>query len=163
MLDLGCGAGLESWLLAHRGYRVLGLDASAPMLQRLAARERPPPPGPLRARALLPAIPVRSASAAWVLLNGVANLIPERGTLLREVRRVLVPGGTLLLADLVAVGDVPPELRNLPEAWAWCVGGASPPGEWEATLAATGFGHVRVTLMEEIPPLARAVIRARRP
>jgi len=162
VLDLGCGAGLDSWILTRRGYRVLGLDASAPLLQRLAPERGAGPPGPARARAFLPAIPVRAATAGWALLNGVANLVPERAALLQELRRVLRPGGTLLVADLVAIGDVPPELRRLPEAWAWCLGGASRLGEWEAGLADAGFAEVRVTLLEEIPPFARALIRARR-
>ncbi len=32
IIELGCGTGVASWMLADRGFRVLGIDTSAPML-----------------------------------------------------------------------------------------------------------------------------------
>lgn len=159
VVDLGCGGGLDALLLARRGFRVLALDASAPMLSRLGgARGGPGSPLPVRAR--LPLIPVRSGSASWALLNGVANLVPERAALLAEVRRVLRPGGRLLAADLFEWGEIPEEVRRLPEAWAWCVGGAASPDRWIADLGRAGFSCAVVEILETIPPLARGTVQA---
>ncbi len=157
--DLGCGAGVDACLLARRGFRVLALDASAPMLSRLdASGGEPGALLPLRAR--LPAIPLRDGAASWALLNGVANLVPDRASLLAEVRRILRPGGTLLAADLLEHGEIPADVRRLPEAWAWCVGGATGPDEWRTELEAAGFSDVVIEILETFPPLARGTIQA---
>lgn len=162
VLDLGCGAGLDAWLLARAGYRVAALDASAAMLSRLAGLGASMPRGLVTVRAELPDLPLRDRAADWVLLNGVANLIPDRRTLWREVFRVLAPGGRLLAADLVALGPVPAELRELPEAWAWCLGGAPEAPRWADELAGAGLCAPKVSIREEFPPFARAVAEARR-
>ena len=38
VLDLGCGTGGHAWELARRGYRVVGVDRSAPMLAQALAK-----------------------------------------------------------------------------------------------------------------------------
>ncbi|MBI5018539.1 MAG: methyltransferase domain-containing protein [Deltaproteobacteria bacterium] len=159
VLDLGCGAGVDGLVLAARGHRVAALDASGTML-RLASRQWTD--RRLSVRALLPTLPFRSGFAGWALLNGVANLIPDRAGLLREVARSLAPGGTLLVADLIEIGPIPPELRSLPEAWAWCVGGATTVETWTDDLAGAGFPAPQVVVAEEFPPLARALLRVRK-
>ncbi|MBP8973968.1 MAG: methyltransferase domain-containing protein [Anaerolineae bacterium] len=40
VLDLGCGTGVSTWLLARQGMRVFGLDASAEMLAQAAAQSQ---------------------------------------------------------------------------------------------------------------------------
>ncbi|RMG93649.1 MAG: methyltransferase domain-containing protein, partial [Candidatus Dadabacteria bacterium] len=161
--DLGCGAGLEAWILARRGHPVAALDASGAMLGRLAGCLRDAPRLPLRpVRGLLPRLPFRAGAFDWALLNGAANLVPERDELLREAARILRPGGRLLVADLVALEPLPEGLRDLPEAWAWCVAGAENPEAWAERLARAGFDPPEVEILERVPPLARAVVRARR-
>ena len=160
VLDLGCGAGVESLLLGRRGLRVASLDASAAMLGRLA-RGGASEVFPVRGE--LPLIPLRSGIAAAALMNGSANLVPERRELLGEMRRVLRRGGQLLVADLVALEELPGELRALPEAWAWCLAGAGERGDWERDLSGAGFQDVQIELLEELPPVTRVVIRARAP
>ncbi len=156
--DLGCGAGLDAWILALRGHRVVALDASAPMLERL--RGAGPPPGLGCVRGRLPRVPLRDGWAGWALLNGVANLVPDRPALLREIHRIVRRGGWLCVADLVRVAPLPPGIDKLPEAWAWCVAGAATPDRWRRDLEQAGFGGIRVEILERAPPLARAVIRA---
>jgi len=157
--DLGCGAGVDACLLARRGFKVLALDASASMLSRLDTSGGEP--GALLAlRARLPTIPLRSGTASWALLNGVANLVPDRVSLLTEVRRILRPGGRLIAADLLEHGEIPADVRLLPEAWAWCVGGAIGPERWRAELETAGFADVAIQILETFPPLARGTIQA---
>lgn len=159
--DLGCGGGLDSWILGKRGHRVLALDASTAMLSRAVEKSASAPF--VAVRALLPSLPLESECASWVLMNGVANLVPNRMGLLREIRRVLRPGGRILIADLVALDDVPEELTVLPEAWAWCIGGATSPQGWVEALEAAGLGCPSVQILEEFPPFGRAVVRGVRP
>jgi SAM-dependent methyltransferase len=162
--DLGCGAGVDALILADRGFRVIGLDGSASMLARLKVAARAADClGVVPLRGLLPSIPLRDGSVGWVVMNGVANLVPDRRGLLRAAHRVLPPGGRLLMADLLAIDRIPEELQGLPEAWAWCVAGATDPETWEEELRGSGFEEIHIDVHERFPPLARAVLRASRP
>lgn len=164
VLDIGCGAGVDSFLAARAGARVVALDTSAPMLRRLggAMGGQPHPLDLLVLRAQALSLPVADGIAQWVWLNGVANLIPDRPSLCTELARVLCSGGTLLLADIFALEPVPDELRELPEAWAWCVAGATSPEDWTERLSAAGFSSVRFAPGEEFLPFCRGVLTATR-
>ncbi len=158
IVDLGCGAGLDSWILGSRGHRVVALDASASMLSRVTTGAAPT--RLVAVRAFLPSVPLRTGCASRVLLNGVANLIQDGSALLREIHRILQPGGQVLIADLVVLGVVPEELKALPEAWAWCLGGATTPKGWVEALESSGFGSVSFRILEEFSPFGRATLRA---
>jgi arsenite methyltransferase len=164
VLDVGCGAGVDSFLAARTGARVLSLDASAPMLRRLrgAVTKQVYALDLLALRAEAPRLPVAGSVAHWVWLNGVANLVPDRPGLCTELARVTRSGGTLLLADVFALEPVPEELQELPEAWAWCVAGATSPEDWVQQLSAAGFRCVHFTSAEEFPPFSRGVLTATR-
>lgn len=162
VVDVGCGAGVDSFLAARAGARVVAVEASAPMLARLV-RAVATGPGGLDLRVLrgaAPQLPLAAAVADQVWLNGVANLVADRAALCAEVARVLRPGGRLLVADVFTEAPVPAELRDLPEAWAWCVAGAGTPAEWQEPLYGAGFVAIAVEIAEEFPPFCRGVLRA---
>ncbi len=99
MLDLCCGTGDLGLALARRGARVTGVDFSLPMLALglRKARRRSAPMAWCGADALM--LPFRASTfdAACVAF-GVRNLAdPLAG--LREMRRVLRPGGRLLVLE----------------------------------------------------------------
>lgn len=123
VLDLGCGAGIDSILAARRtgpAGRVLALDFLPEMLQRTAAAAAEagldnvePLEGDLEA------IPLPDASVDHVISNGVINLAPRKARVLAECARVLRPGGKLTVSD-VTVDDeeLPPEILTHPATWA---------------------------------------------
>lgn len=98
--DLGCGAGHVSELLAPCVARVIAVDESGPMLS--AARERLEkfPSVELRAGAVED-LPIDNGELDIALLFLVAHFVAEPQALLREVQRVLKPGGKLLLVDFM--------------------------------------------------------------
>ena len=49
--------------------------------------------------------------------------------MLREIYRVLKPGGALYLADVVVQRELTLEARSNPDLWASCIGGALPEDE----------------------------------
>lgn len=89
-LDLACGQGRAAAVLAETGRRAFGLDASPAMLA-----VRPYPGRAVLGDAL--ATPFRSATFDVVLALRFSFHVADLDPLLREVARVLVPGGVLIV------------------------------------------------------------------
>jgi SAM-dependent methyltransferase len=92
VLDLGCGVGEYVRAFERRGARALGCDIELPRLRE--ARER-------GARTVLAAageaLPFRTASLDVIVLNEVIEHVADDVATMREVGRVLAPGGTCII------------------------------------------------------------------
>lgn len=114
VLDLGCGAGFDAFIAAQLvgpGGRVAGIDLSPEMLAVARARQAEAgfPQVEFR-QAAVEALPFPDASFDVALSNGVLNLIPDKPAALREIFRVLRPGGRLQACDIGLVPDrLPPD------------------------------------------------------
>jgi SAM-dependent methyltransferase len=112
VLDLGCGAGLDSLVAAERVGRdgeVVGVDFSADMLARAAAA------GAERVwwcRASAEELPLVDGSVDVALVNGIFNLNPGRARILAELARVVRPGGRVHAAELVLREPLPESERT---------------------------------------------------
>jgi ubiquinone/menaquinone biosynthesis C-methylase UbiE len=93
--DVGCGEGAFAAALAERGARPIAVDVADEPLRRLRARF-PQLTDVRRARAGEP-LPLADgeASAAWA--GEVLEHVVDVGALTTELRRVVRPGGTLVL------------------------------------------------------------------
>jgi SAM-dependent methyltransferase len=91
VVDVGCGEGRLARDLKHLGYEVVGIDASPTLLA--AAREADP--GGTYELADAAALPLSDASADLVTAFMSLHDIDDIDAALREVARVLVPGGRL--------------------------------------------------------------------
>lgn len=123
LLDLGCGAGLDSILAAHRtgpSGRVIALDFLPEMLERTASAAAEAGLGNVELlEAEMEAIPLADGSVDHVISNGVINLAPRKRRVLAECARVLSNRGKLSVADLtVGDEDLPPEILTHPATWA---------------------------------------------
>ena len=117
VLDLGCGAGFDACVAAMAvgpTGRVVGVDLSPAML---AVAERGRAAAGLAnvefRKADVEAIPFRDASFDVALSNGVLSLIPDKPAALREVFRVLKPGGRLQACDMGLAREEPPPDNSL--------------------------------------------------
>jgi len=123
VLDVGCGAGLDS-LLAARAVgpsgRVIGLDLLEEMCERgrVHAREAGVDGWTEFVQGEMEDIPLPDASVDVVISNGVINLSPRKSRVLAEIRRVLRPDGRLAVADLTVNDELPSELQTNDAAWA---------------------------------------------
>lgn len=121
VLDLGCGAGLDSLIAAERvGARgmVVGIDFAAEMVAR--ARDAARAAGAsnvIFCRADAERLPLRTESIDAALINGIFNLNPARAAIFSELARLLRPGGELWAAELILREPLPAEERSSATNW----------------------------------------------
>ena len=99
VLDLGCGDGHLTQRIAESGAHVLGVDASAEMVA--AARER----GIEAEHAKAEQLPFRDARFDAVFSNAVLHWVRDQDAMMRQVHRVLKPGGRFV-AEMGGHGNV---------------------------------------------------------
>lgn len=97
LLDVGCGTGRHTFRCAAAGAQVTALDFSAGMLQQA---QRKPGAENIRfiAHDLTQPLPLPDASFEQALCCLVMDHIPQPQALLSEIRRVLKPGGSLVVS-----------------------------------------------------------------
>lgn len=98
VLDVGCGSGAYHPLLAKHNVRIVAIDASQGMLdvvQEQARRQRLPVQS---IRVFAEALPLHDASCDRVMGNHMLYHVADQLAALREMRRVLKPGGRVILA-----------------------------------------------------------------
>lgn len=109
VLDLGCGAGFDAFIAADlvgpRG-RVVGVDLSPEMLAVAETGRRAAGLGHVQFReASVEALPLADTSFDVALCNGLFSLVPDKPAALREILRVLRPGGRLQVCDMGLTDD----------------------------------------------------------
>jgi ArsR family transcriptional regulator len=101
VLDIGTGTGRMLEVLAPRIDQGLGIDASRAMLALARVRLAKPEFSHVGVRlADMYALPLRDASFDIVLLQMVLHYAEDPGKAVAEARRVLAPGGTVIVVDL---------------------------------------------------------------
>ena len=95
-----------------------------------------------RQRHEAPLIP--DASVDLVISNCVLNLVAdnEKSQLVREIFRVLKPGGRIAISDIVSDRMVPQSMKQDPDLWSGCISGAFEESEFANAFAAAGFSGV---------------------
>jgi SAM-dependent methyltransferase len=88
-LDIGCGTGLYSDILAATGRTVVGLDRSTDQLRIAQSRSRD------IVQADASALPFRDATFAAIAALWISTDVDDFAAVLAEAARVLVPGGLL--------------------------------------------------------------------
>lgn len=96
VLDAGCGAGAHAIELTRTGATVTGMDLSTGLLQ--LARARLGPDVQLRQADLALRLPFDDAGFDAILASLVMHYLPDWQPTLAEFRRVLRPGGRLVIS-----------------------------------------------------------------
>ena len=128
VLDLGSGGGIDVLLSARRvgpAGVVYGLDMTEEMLA-LAQRNKAEA-GATNVHFLrgeIEDVPLPAESVDVVISNCVINLSTDKAQVLREIARVLRPGGRVGVSDVVAEDRLSPEERAERGAWVGCIAGA---------------------------------------
>jgi len=84
---------------------------------------------------------IAESSVDCVISNCVLNLVPsaQKALILKEVFRVLKPGGRIALDDIVAKKDFPNAIRDSIAAYVGCISGAVEQRVYEGYLKDAGF------------------------
>jgi SAM-dependent methyltransferase len=121
VLDIGCGAGfdtLQAALQVGPSGRVIGIDMTAEMreaakrgaaaldLTNVEVRE-----------GFMEELPLPDAGVDVVISNGVINLTPDKVGVMREVHRVLKPGGRFQIGDIIVHKPVPQDAKDDIDLW----------------------------------------------
>ena len=152
-VDLGCGTGVLARHLADVGYRTVGFDGSAPMLERANESLSAEAAGRLELRLAPLPLPEEAAaelagSADLVVCSSVIEFVADDGLLLAQCARLLAPRGTLLISFPNRESlwrRVEPRMRRLPRL----------------RRSALGVQKHRYTLDEAAAALGRAGLRVR--
>lgn len=129
VVDHACGAGTDLLLAARRlrgRGQAIGVDMT-PAMCEIANRavESAGLSAIVEVReGVYEDLSIRSSAVDVLISNGVLNLAADKRQVLREIVRVLRPGGRLYLADVVVQRELSLEARANPTLWAACIGGA---------------------------------------
>jgi len=122
VLDLGCGAGIDTILAALAvgpGGRVVGVDMTPEMVERAQQHASLAGAKNVEIReGVMEDLPLPDASVDVVVSNGVLGLSPRQSRALAEVTRVLRPGGRVAIADFVVTERLPDDVLKHPAALA---------------------------------------------
>ncbi len=135
VLDLGCGAGRDVYLLAQlvgASGRVVGVDMTPEQLAVARAHQADHArqfgfdnvtflDGQIEA---LAALGLPEASVDVVVSNCVLNLCVDKPAVLQGVQHLLKPGGEFFFSDVYCDRRLPDAVRQHPVLWGECLGGA---------------------------------------
>jgi arsenite methyltransferase len=163
MVDLGCGRGRDVLRAAAQvgtAGQVIGVDASGAMLEQARSSVPSHLVNVRFANCELTALDLDDGIADVVISNCAINHASDKSAVYREIRRILKPGGRFVVADVVCDSELPETVRNDPEAWAACYGGAIPLGEYLAAIE--GAGLVRLEVLRRTAPYSKgeALVRS---
>ncbi len=162
VVDLGCGRGQDVLRAAQQvgaAGKAIGIDRTRAMIDKARASV---PPALGNARFVccdLAELDLEDGSADVVISNCAINHAPDKPAVYREMYRVLASAGRFVVSDVIAVEQLPESVRNDPEAWAACYGGAIPEDEYLNAIRAAGFSGVEV--LRRSQPYAKGGVMVR--
>jgi ubiquinone/menaquinone biosynthesis C-methylase UbiE len=151
VVDVGCGAGRAVAELAEQGVRVMGIDVDDQMIALAGQRW---PHGEFRVGDAN-ALPFKEAEVAGYRADKVIHTLADPGRALAEARRVLAPGGRIVLCgqdwDTIVIDSTDPELtRTIVRKRADQVASPRAARQYRNLLLDAGFRDVTVEVHTEL-------------
>ena len=148
VVDLGSGAGNDCFIARHETGetgKVIGIDFTPAMIDKARSNAE------LRGfnnvefrQGDIESMPITANTADVIVSNCVLNLVPIKDAVIKDIYRVLKPGGHFSISDVVLVGALPEGLRKDAEMYAGCVSGAIQKEVYMELIHANGFEQVTI-------------------
>ncbi len=154
VIDLGSGAGNDAFVARHETGetgKVIGVDFTPAMIER--ARQNAEVRGFDNVEFRLGDIekmPVTANAADVIVSNCVLNLVPNKDGVLKEIYRVLKPGGHFTISDIVIEGVLPTEIKQTAELYSGCVSGATQKQLYLELIQSNGFRNIIIQKEKKI-------------
>lgn len=148
VIDLGSGAGNDAFIARHETGetgKVIGIDFTPAMIEKARRNAEVRGFNNVEFReGDIEHMPVGGNVANVIVSNCVLNLVPNKDGVIKEIYRVLKPGGHFSISDIVLEGNLPKEIREAAEMYAGCVAGAIQKQVYLEQIQANGFVNITV-------------------
>ncbi|WP_010245026.1 methyltransferase domain-containing protein [Acetivibrio cellulolyticus] len=153
ILDLGCGRGNETIQAAIQTGphgKAIGLDITQEMIDvALSNAEGIGISNIWFVKGDIENLPFDERIFDAVISNCVINHAKSKIKVYSEIFRVLKTGGRFVISDAVTKYPLPSEIKNDPEAWAQCFGGAVTEIEYLDSITSSGFKNIEILKRRE--------------
>jgi len=163
LLDLGCGTGRDVYVaskLVGEAGRAIGIDMTAEQIETaIKYQEEQREKFGFKTSNVkfmqgyiedLKSLGIEDNSVDVVISNCVINLSPAKEQVLKEIYRVLKPGGELFFSDIFADRRIPEALAVDPVLRGECLGGALYVEDFRRLMMAVGWTDFRYTSIREL-------------
>ena len=148
VIDLGSGAGNDCFIARHETGetgKVIGIDFTPAMIEKARANAEVRGFHNVEFRqGDIENMPVTANIADVVVSNCVLNLVPNKNNVIKDIFRVLKPGGHFSISDVVLVGALPEGLAKDAEMYAGCVSGAIQKTTYLELIEINGFEKIKI-------------------
>lgn len=150
---MGSGGGFDCFLAAREtgpSGRVIGVDMTPEMIEKAKANAKKGGFTNVEFRqGVMEELPVEKETVDIVISNCVVNLSQSKQQVFNEIYRVLKHGGQIAIADIVALGPLPPDLLEDEEAFSACLSGAAEVKDIKQMLRNAGFQDLKIQMIDE--------------
>ena len=148
VIDLGSGAGNDAFIARHETGetgKVIGIDFTPAMIERARKNNEVRGFNNVEFRqGDIEKMPVTGNTADVIVSNCVLNLVPNKDGVIKEINRVLKPGGHFSISDIVLEGELPKQIKEAAEMYAGCVAGAIQKQVYLELIESNGFKNITV-------------------
>ena len=166
VVDLGCGTGTDTWLIANSDNpprMIIAVDLTPETLEGLQGAAQS-----VEKCTILPVtgdiefLPLADECCNAVIANGAFSLAVDQQKAFSEALRILRPGGKLHAIDLVSDDEFSSDILSDPMGHGTALGGVKPADHLRAIIEGVGFVDVDFRNERSFPPATAIEIRARK-
>ena len=154
VIDLGSGAGNDAFVARHETGetgKVIGIDFTRGMIEKARSNAELRGFNNVEFReGDIEKMPITSNAADVIVSNCVLNLVPDKDAVMKEIFRVLKPGGHFSISDIVLEGVLPQTIKDAAEMYAGCVSGAIQKRVYLELIEHNGFINISIQKEKKI-------------